>query len=283
MALTGVQLSVLLDIKTDRAFSAYFNPDKNDLLKEALYKAVEMAYATLDTQKIYDQLFKLIKNASYTPVSNQLNLLTSVTDYLHELAVQTRYTETIQTTVTAATSATPIIITLDTRTNLRNEEVDFTSAAGNTAINGTRYLKKLTDYTFALYQDAKLTIPISGNGTYTGGAVVKRVVRKYAKMLPPQRKIDVFSRGTIYDPKYSINNGVMQLYPTTETCTSINLDYIIIPPVLIDYQDNLVDLELTYPLRFLYTVMSECALLMGFSSRDMLLAQNSTTEIIQQP
>lgn len=281
--MTGAELSTLLDIKTDRAFSAYFDPDKNDLLKEALYKAVEMAYETLDTQKIYDQLFKLIKYASYTPVSNQVNLLTGVTDYLHELAVQTTFTELIQADITGATNTSPIVITLDERTSLRSEQVVISSVLGNTAANGTRYLKKLTEYTFALYQDAKLTIPISGNGAYTSGGLVRRVVIKNAKMLPPQREIDSFSSGTIYDPKYSINDGVMQFYPTTETCTSVSLKYITQPPVLIDYQDNIVNLEDTYPLRFLYTVISEAALLMGFSSRDTLLVQNSVTEISQQP
>ncbi len=79
--------------------------------------------------------------------------------------------------VGGATNASPIVI------NQQHYMADGTpvkvgGVGGNTAANGNWYAKATgyDPYHFALYQDAALTIPVSGNGAYTGGGYFDRMM-----------------------------------------------------------------------------------------------------------
>lgn len=77
--------------------------------------------------------------------------------------------------VTAATNATPIVITTSVAHGLADgNPVLIDGAVGNTAANGAFYAL-VTGYsptTFALYSDSALTLPVAGNGVWSSGGVV---------------------------------------------------------------------------------------------------------------
>lgn len=290
MPTTGVMFSQQLDTITDRAFSAYFDPDKNDLIKEALYKVIEIKYLDLTTEKNTDELFSLIRtNVSYTPVTNQVNLVTGIIDYLHTLALKTKFQSLYNAQITGASNTTPITLTVNRLLNLRDGDLVLIGGIiGNTSANGERYVKLLYEnhvnkvYAYQLFQDEKLFIPITPSGTYVSGGTIKRIHWNWAKKKNSYRKISKLGEPTVTNPFFEEGDGVMKILPDTEVCSEIKLDYIKKPTVLIDYQDNVIDLELTYPLRFLYMIMDETAKLMGQSSRDGLQVA-SAVEQINQP
>lgn len=289
--MTGQEFLTQLDEKSDRAFSGYFpNAVINDFIAEAFSKVIEIKYLDITTEKNTDELFSLIRtNVSYTPVSNQVNLITGITDYLHTLALKTKFQFPYNVALTGATNATPIVLTLNKLTNLRDgDSVLITGVTGNTAANGDRFVKELykdfanNAFKFQLYQDEKLTIPISGSGLFGGGGSIKRIVWAWAKKKNSYRKISKLGEPTVSNPFFEEADGVMKLLPNTEVCSEVRIDYIIQPPVTIDVNDNVVDLETTYPLRFLYMIMDYLTKLEGQSTRDLLL-QQSASENVRQP
>jgi hypothetical protein len=80
--------------------------------------------------------------------------------------------------VSAATNASPIVITTTAAHGFEDgEQVTVAGVTGNTAANGTRYVKATghTATTFALYLDVALSLPVAGNGAYAGAGTVTSV------------------------------------------------------------------------------------------------------------
>jgi hypothetical protein len=76
-------------------------------------------------------------------------------------------------TVTAATNASPIVITTAAAHSFAStDQVQVTGIAGNTNANTLAYVNVLTSTTFALYSDVNLSLPIAGNASYTSGGKV---------------------------------------------------------------------------------------------------------------
>ena len=83
----------------------------------------------------------------------------------------------ISLAVSDATNATPIVVTTGTNDLSDGDYVTIASVGGNTAANGNFYVDALTTTTFALYSDATLQTPVAGNGAYTSGGTVARLLR----------------------------------------------------------------------------------------------------------
>lgn len=85
----------------------------------------------------------------------------------------------ISLAVSGATNASPIVMTTDTHGLADSDYVTQASVGGNTAANGSFYVK-VTGYsttTYALYSDKALTTPVAGNGAYTSGGTVALLFR----------------------------------------------------------------------------------------------------------
>lgn len=98
----------------------------------------------------------IIKDSWINPGTNSTGIL-----------VQSSY----PTSVTGATNATPIVLTVAYNGLADGQAITVASVGGNTAANGS-YYAKVSGYDsthFALYSDAGLTTPVAGNGTYTSG------------------------------------------------------------------------------------------------------------------
>lgn len=236
-------------------------------------------------------MYNLIRtNVTYTPTSNTVDLLATITDYMHLLRLKVKNTKFNSASITAATNASPIVITVNQQLDLRKGDLaTIAGVGGNTAANGDRYIKvgyedfEYTQFTYSLFQNEKLTVPISGNGIYTSGGTIQRVVYVEAKKKESYRKYSTLGNPTIHDPYYEIADGVLKLLPLTEPVTEITIDYIKKITVPIDVTNTVTDLEDTYPLRFLYFIADETAKLLTGYARDYAATQFEDNQVVAQP
>lgn len=279
--MTGAEFGLLISERIGHDYSAYFDAARtNDLIKEGFIKGVEKKYATLDSQSSTDELFTLIKtNVSFTPTNNEV-LISAIPQYLHVLAIKTEFTVLYHNCiVTGASGATPVLVTVNKIINIRDgEAANFAGVAGNASVNGKRYVKQVykdyanKNYAYKLYTDEDLLIPLSPSGVYTTSTgSISRLIYNWVKKKNSDTKIDALGEPTVNNPDYEIAQGRLKLLPLNRTCTQIFLDYISVPAVYPDVNDNTIDLETLYSLRFLYYWMDCVAELMGNESRDLVL------------
>lgn len=79
--------------------------------------------------------------------------------------------------VTAATNASPIVVTTSAHGLADRDYVTISNVVGNTNANGSFHVKMLTPTTFSLYSDKALTTPVAGNGAWISGGDVARLFR----------------------------------------------------------------------------------------------------------
>ena len=81
--------------------------------------------------------------------------------------------------VTGASNANPIVITTASTTGLvDSQSVTVANVLGNSAANGTFYVKVINATSFELYQDAALTVGQTGSGPFTSGGTWTRGTSK---------------------------------------------------------------------------------------------------------
>lgn len=285
MPFTGADFKNLLDIKTDMAYTGYFsNPQVNTIVREATTKAVEVKVATNDRIQVQDDLFGIFKtNATYTPSSNTVSLIiggSGISDYHHTMNVKAKFIDPLRNNyVAVATNTSPIRITTNRHCNLRTgEQVLIAGVTGNTNANGTRYVKRLKNDLFELYQDINLLVPITGNGSYTGSVgQISRVVYNTAYDMKSNRKFSTLDEPTIYNPYYEIADTVLKVYPLTNPCSEVTIDYVS-TPAYIDVTDNVDDLLEVYSQRFIDFICDETARLMFMYIVSMQQYQNESME-----
>lgn len=288
MAFTGQAFSDQIDITSDLAYGTYFDPaKKNALIKEALIKMCSLKYATLDTQAEYDEIYQFIStNTSVTATNNTINITPTgaIVDYFHLLAIKPIFTKPMDLVVVSATNATPVVITFNKKSMLRSGSgCVFSGATNNAIINGTRYLRQINDYKYALYSDPQLITPIIGSGTLAGTVTTKMLFQTdFCTQYISGRKGTGFHIPTIFNPKFEIANGLIKIYPLEVQCSSVLMDYMKKPllsqlPIL---DDVVIDLEQTYSIRFLYYWIDEVVKLYAEQQREVQMIQVQNQEII---
>lgn len=281
--MTGLEFSNIFDLKIDKAYSGFFNPTKkNRLFKEALVIAIETKYKELGKQKEYDEIRTLIKaNQVFAPSSNMVPLsLLGVFDYQHLLAFKAKFSQLVpDVNITNATNATPIVITVEGQNNFRTGEAfDISGVVGNWNATGFRYFKKINSKKFALYSDPALTVPVAGNGAYVSGGIISKSYYNYGAQLLPNTKLSVLAQATLNYPKYEMAQNFITIYPLNVVCSEITIDYISNATVFIDSANTTVNLEDTYPLKFLYYVCDVASQKFAESVKDGELFQTAGFE-----
>lgn len=283
MPTTGVDFSRQVDIKSDKAYFTYFNnTKKNDIIREATDIAIDWAIKNNDRIQVQMDLFGIYKpNQVATPASNIVSLLTDITDCFRVMNIKAKFIIPFSGNyISEASNSTPIRITLARASNLASGEmVVISGVTTNTAANGVRYVKKVSPTLYRLYSDANLTVPVAGNGIYSGvTGSISRVVYNQATNLKTNRKFTVLDSPSYYTPEYEIGNTELLIYPETWACSEVTVDYISTPPA-IDVADGVVDLEETYQRHFLDRIANETVLLMAKYSAAPLTAQAMQSEI----
>lgn len=282
MATTGVDFNKIVDRKSDRAYSNYFNTaKKNEIAKEAVIVYEDLLYATNDRGRIRDELFSLVKTDVTFPLSsNTISLTTGITDYNHFLEGRVSMQQELDLAITGASKTSPIRLTFNKKGNLRSgDKLKIAGVLGTTTANRIRYIKMVNSLQGDLYTDYKLTIPVAGHVTYISGGTVIRYVDSYLQ--PNDQKTAKLGQPSLYYPKYEVANGLFKVLPLNTPCDSVVMDYLSKPTVFIDVLDNTIDLELSYSLRMIDNLADMVCKLMGESSRDNPLVQNSEMQLAQ--
>jgi hypothetical protein len=87
----------------------------------------------------------------------------------------------------------------------------------------------------------------------------------------------------IYEPAFEDRENSIMIYPITDICTGVYIDYVHKPNYFIDVTDAYDDLELVYTNKFLYSVANEFANIFSAATRDPELYRSIENEIIQNP
>ena len=289
MPITGTDVNNRLDLIIDRAYSPYFSTaKKNEILRIAVLNSIDDRVQKNDNITVQDQLFGIYKtNQVFTPTSNSISITYgtgTIADYLHLMNLRAKFVVPYTNNyLLSASNTSPIVVEFNRAINAQNGSLLlFAGASGNTNTNGQRYVKKITPYRFALYSDASLATPVSGNGTYSGTATASMVwyEMNYAKNLKPNRKFSVLNAPTPTDPFYEIGSGEITVYPLTPPCSEVTIDYISTPS-FIDVGDSVVDLLGIYSEDFINFIIQMAAKLIGEITRDLALMQTSITEMNQ--
>lgn len=205
-----------------------------------------------------------------------------VPDYSHLLAVKFKYNEPIPNIrITGATNTQPITVTLSTRNNnvKTGDKITNSGIFGNSNANGTFYTKKLGALKYQLYTDKYLSQGASGNGTYTGGGMLTRLLYNYATPLYSYKKISPYDTPDVYNPAFERADGFIKANPTDVTCTEASIDYLSTSTVFIVSTDTSVNLEDTYDTINLYQIMDKAVELFFLETKDF---QSMQAEQIEQ-
>lgn len=364
--MTGQDFDRLFDQKTDKSYTAYLdNTKKERLFRIALIEAIEQKYQAGDKQKIYDELFGIIKtNVAAIPLSNEVivndvlviniviglttitvstsgahnlsngnnvtingvtgtgaapgaingnaqnvTVLTSTTftmpitttgtytsggvvtynnggllsNYLHLLAIKTRFDKSIGT-IPSATAGTPGKITITSSVLRTGMRVKISGATGMSGLNNTFYIKKVGTNKFTLYTNKALDNPATTTGSYNANTASLSVIyENWAKPLFSDRKFSPYASATISTPYYELAEKRFKIFPSDETCNYAYFDYVSAPTIFIDPTDAIVELTDTYDEKFLYYVLDTAVKLFAGPTRDQLLYQLETKELIDNP
>lgn len=87
----------------------------------------------------------------------------------------------------------------------------------------------------------------------------------------------------MYEPAFEDRENSIMIYPITEVCTGVYIDYVHKPNYFVDVTNAYDDLELVYTNKFLYSVANEFANIFSAATRDPELYRSIENEIIQNP
>lgn len=223
----------------------------------------------------------------YVPLSGVMTSENMLSDYHHLLSVRCVYSEVRRYSDVKVDCAegTPIVVRFNRPVDLRTgEQVEISGVTGNTAANGTFYVRKVGLDRYQLFVDENFLVPVASNFPYNSGGIVRRVIEQYAMPYVSDQKISVFGEATKRYPKFEVAQGFIKFSPIP---SSVVVDYMTTgldtPIVRIDVSDNVTDLELYYPKKFLMRLVNEAADLFHLSVRDLSQYQAQTQETIENP
>lgn len=286
MAMTGQDLWLYTRGIIDKDYSDWVSPQKaNRMFSAALYNVIEQKLSVMDSQKIYDELNSLIRVNVPVPVtSNQIVKSAITPDYMRLLSVKADFICSFPVGIVSAQvlSSSPIKIILNKKTGLRSGSKITTSTIIGTLSQTSFYVKRLSDKIFSLYDDSSLLQPAALQSS-SSPAIIKMVYSEYCFPYLSDRKINSLAKPSEFEPAYEDGADKIVFHPRSSTCTGATIDYISKPSVFVDVSDNTVDLEATYPKKFLYAIANEFANLFAMSTRDADLYRSTENEIIQNP
>ena len=199
---------------------------------------------------------------TYTANSGQVVFSVALTDYGYHLASKVYYEGEYRSIDSISLSSGEV--TIDVKNLRTNDTVKIKDATGTAAINGEHDITVLNRYTISL--------GTTFSGTYGGGAKLALIEKAYAKMLYSNLKT---SKGKgVY---FQVSENVLK-YDISPI--KVELDYIKIPPVAIDVENEAVDYLNFYDRKFIEMLIMEAASLYGIEARDLnayQLSQNNRT------
>lgn len=274
--MTGALFWTYLQQKIDKAYSAYLDNTKaNSLIKESMYRLVDLMYHDLSFEKESDELISFfLKDKVFTPSSGICILNVGITTptppaneipyYMHTMRILGNYEQQIVVTA-SGTTLTSLKHTLRKGSVVRFSSVDYTV----TQVSG----------------DTFKAVDSSGNYATSAGTYTWKFSLEIRQM-SSVRKAGSFHKANIVTPRYEfINNstGNFRALKLTPAPATISMDYVCVPPVDISVSDTTIDLRNYYSQKFLYRLMDECVLNFGAQTKDYQTKQSAMQDIINNP
>lgn len=216
---------------------------------------------------------------SYVADSGNVTHSAMLPDYLHLFAISCKFEDSEGYSIASVANRTPVVITLSKYSPIRSYDQVTISGHTQTILNGTFYVKHHTDKRYSLYYDEFLEVPVVGavNSSNESG-ILKKVFYRYADMVPPDMKISVLAKPDVSSPAFEISSNGISIFPNNRPCLEAKVDYMSLAKRFIDPTDNVLNLELVYPVKFLYRVLSEAVALYASPTRDQQLEASERRE-----
>lgn len=212
----------------------------------------------------------------------------NVPDYRHHLTTKVDMLNPLYDIVISdLTNTTPIKAIFEKPTKFRTGmQMVISGAAGNTAANGTWYVKALSNKQYLLYSDEDLQTASAGNGVYVSGSKTEQVselISEYTRQKVSDEKIGRYGAPDVRTPRHEEAEMALIIHPKNRTCNLVSMDYIIAPPFEIDVENSDIDLQSYYPDKLLFEVAAEASKLYAGAYRDGEGTIISTNEIVENP
>lgn len=200
-----------------------------------------------------------------------------VTDYMRLLTIKSvfRYNKINTSTLSFNNSR----ITFSSKNKLRTGDKVFVESANTLGVYLSRYVKQISDKVYEFYTDSKLTSIYAPGGSYNFYYQYEEYCTPYFS----DGKINKNNVPKVYEPAFEDRENSIMIYPITEACVGVYIDYVHKPNYLIDVTNAYYDLELVYTNKFLYSVANEFANIFSAATRDTELYRSIENEIIQNP
>jgi hypothetical protein len=281
----GTTITVITEIPHNLTVGSTFTPQ--DIAGGTFNTALN---GILDTVTIinsatsFQYVSGVAPTGAHTAGTGTISSTEGYNDYSHLLFATTVFTQPAFLTVSDITNTLPIRVTFTTRPPFRTRDyISISGVTGNTAANGSFYLKQLKEKVYALYSDINLQFGVAGNGIFGGTPVVSEIITAVVKDRKYDQKGNIYGSATPQNPKLQQGNLRFLIYPTNTTCNLITMDYIKKAPAEIDTANTTVDLERYYPLYFLDRLVDEAVKIFGFEVRDGNLVRGGSEMILENP
>lgn len=205
----------------------------------------------------------------------------SILDYLHLNALKVTYKIPVQTPLkTIVSKPNSIVLEFKTYTKLRaGQKVFIQDVLGSTNANGDRYVFPVGAAKYQLFSDAALSVPVTGNNEYISGGKVfyYQTTNKIFQSKPDE--IQTYDSPSYEFPRWRITENAILLEPSS-FLDSISVDYLTLPPFVIDPEDNEKDLLLYIPEEMVEFLIDKAAVLFDLETKNWNSLQPDNVQII---
>ena len=228
-------------------------------------------------------------SGTYTAGTGKVVTSKMLEDYLHLLAMRCRmYVGRKGTKIDTVVTGTVTRMTTFRPNSLRTgDEVRLDNVVGVVGLPPTGYIMAMNMFTFDLYSDVNLTVPIPTSGSYQLNAAdpgrVKKIYISDAIYQTPDEQISDTTLPSVKYPKVRQSEGYFNIYPTSHICESVSVDYIKVPEVKILVDNSDIDLYNYYSPRFLERVVDEAVKEFMRFVKDLPSENAAKAQIIDNP
>jgi hypothetical protein len=285
MPITGFDFDRLFFERVDKAYNSYkTKPQRINLYKQAVYYTVENIYNRLRIGGQYDEIRSMIAtNFPIVPVNDEVSIPNQLSDYAHYLFARAEFHEDSPSAVGFYfMGGGTVTMVFSQITNLRTGSfVEISNQQEIPQANGRFYLKRIGRMTYELYLDKDLKQKVTTNVFSGSTADITTIILSDCTMQFSDQRIGELIKPTKRNPKVQVADNALKIEPSD--CKKLVLDYVKIPPVLINPDDNTFDLETVYSTKLIYEFVEKAAEIFTVQTRDIQSFQTAINEQRENP
>jgi hypothetical protein len=193
----------------------------------------------------------------------------SITDYLRLNSIKVRYKKKSSIGISGFNvTPTKVEFIVDTFSKLRSGDlIGLSDIQGTTFANGDWYIKQTAPKKYQIFEDALLTIPVSGNAKYIGGGTLYEFVLSEPVFQEKPDQISAIDKPSFDFPRWYMSEGSLLLQPA-QYIYSAYISYLRIPPFEIDPTNTTLDLLLYMPQELIEYLVDYAAKMFDLETKD---------------